>query len=63
MYLQTQSSLTLFALGSFDLSAALNKTAFILTCGFLFYIQAGFVCKACRFPWLDDKHEILQTLN
>lgn len=50
MDFQTQWSLTLFALGSFEFSAALNKTAFILTRGFSFQFQAGFVCTASRFP-------------
>lgn len=50
MFLQTQLPLTLFAPGSFELSAALNKTALILTRGFLFLSQAGFVYKASRFP-------------
>lgn len=63
MYLQTQSSLTLFVLCSFELSAALNKTAFILTYGFLFQFQAGFVYKASRFPCLYSKRAILRPLN
>lgn len=63
MYLQAQSSLTLFVLCSFELSAALNKTAFILTYGFLFHFQAGFVYKASRFPCLHSKRAILRPLN
>lgn len=54
-YLQTQSSLTLFVLCSFELSAAPNKAAFILTYGFLFPFRAGIVCRASRSPCVRSK--------
>lgn len=63
MYLQTQSSLTLFVLCSFELSAALNKAAFILTYGFLFPFRAGIVCRASRFPCVRSKCEMLLPFN